>query len=119
MKFRFRAGLKATLVKLRRYLMGWRALERVMRFHQILPLIAVLSICAAGAALASPGSGGAPDPASSAAPVGKALLDGNDAPIVSGRSVSARHKSRMHHVRINPDQLSDAPLAYESAPSGE
>jgi hypothetical protein len=91
-----------------------------MRFHQILPLIAVLSLCAAGAALASPASGSGPDPASSTvAPVGKALLDGNDAPIVSGRSVSAHHKSRMHHVRINPDRLSDAPLADEGTPSGE
>ncbi|MGO9673551.1 MAG: hypothetical protein ACLPSF_05195 [Methylocella sp.] len=89
-----------------------------MRFHQFFLSIAILSLCAAGPALASPAVSG-PAPASAAAPVGKALLNANDAPIVSGRSVSAHHKSRMHHVRINSDRSSDAPLANEAAPSAE
>ena len=89
-----------------------------MRFHQILPSIAILCLCAS-AAFASPVSGARPDRDVAAAPVGKALVDAHEAPIVSGRSVSAHHKSRMHHVRVNPDELRNAPLADESAPSGE
>jgi hypothetical protein len=88
-----------------------------MRFHRILPSIAILCFCTA-AAFASPASGGRPNRDFSAAPVGKAL-DAHEAPIVSGRSVSAHHKSRMHHVRINPDKLGNAPLADENPPSGE
>ena len=89
-----------------------------MRFHQILPTIAVFCLCA-GAASASPASGGGPDREVAAAPVSKAALDAPDAPIVSGRSVSAHHKSRMHHVRINPGVLNNSPLADEGAPAGE
>ena len=89
-----------------------------MRFHQILPTIAVLCLCTCGA-FAGPASGGAPDRDVAAAPVSKAVLDTHEAPIVSGRSVSAHHKSRMHHVRVNPDALSNSPLADEGAPAGE
>jgi hypothetical protein len=89
-----------------------------MRIHKFLPLVAILCLCA-GAAFAGPVSGGGPDHDVAAAPVSKALLDAHEAPIVSGRSVSAHHKSRMHHVRSNPDGLSDEPLADEIAPSSE
>ncbi len=89
-----------------------------MRFMKLLPSIAVLSLGAAGLASASPAAGGGPDPAPAGSPVAKAALDANE-PIVSGRSVSAHHKSKMHHVRANPDHLGDAPLADEIAPAGE
>lgn len=89
-----------------------------MRFHQILPLITILCLCTGGA-FAGPASGGGPDRDVAAAPVSKVVLDTHDAPIVSGRSVSAHHKSRMHHVRVNPDALSNSPLADEGAPAGE
>ena len=87
-----------------------------MRFYQTVPTIAILCLCMGGA-FASPASGGGPDRDVAAAPVSKAVLDTHEAPIVSGRSVSAHHKSRMHHVRVNP--LSNSPLADEGAPAGE
>jgi hypothetical protein len=96
-----------------------------MRFHQIFPVIAIsglcaiLSLCAMGSAFANPTSGGGGEPAAVAAPVGKASLDTSEAPIVSGRSASAHHRSKMHHVHLNLDQLGGAPLADETAPAGE
>lgn len=85
-----------------------------MRFHQILPTIAVLGSFVAGAAVANPASRGAEVPANAnPAPVGKVLAESYAAPIVSGRSASAHRKSRMHHVRSGSERQDDAPLADE------
>jgi hypothetical protein len=53
-------------------------------------------------------------PASSAA-----YAVANEAVVVSGRSVSAHHKSRMHHVRVKRDDSADAPVAGDLAPQSD
>jgi hypothetical protein len=81
-----------------------------MRFPIDLAFISFFSLAAAGAALGSPISSSGPVTERAAASVATAE---NEAPIVSGRSISARHKSKMHHVRTAPDQAIEGPFADE------
>ena len=96
-----------------------------MRFHQIFPAIAIsglcaiLSLCAAGAAFASPDLRRERRTRTVTRLSARRVLDTNEAPIVSGRSASAHHRSKMHHVHMNLDQLRRRPLADEATPSGE
>ncbi len=81
-------------------------------------LVSIFSLAIAGAAFASPvsGKGSAAEAPAAPAPVARTAYDANEAPIVSGRSVSAHRKSKMHHVRISPDQFGDGQLAEEATP---
>ncbi len=54
-----------------------------------------------------------------AAPPNRAAGVANEPVVVSGRSVSAHHKSRMHHVRVKSDDSAAAPVAGDLAPQSD
>jgi len=55
-----------------------------------------------------------------AAPANRAASGvANEPVVVSGRSVSAHHKSRMHHVRVKNDDSAAAPVAGDLAPQSD
>ncbi len=82
-----------------------------MDFRGILAISVALSFMGAIAAPARPLSERAADANAKAAPVAAAAYAPNEAPIVSGRSVLTHHKSKMHHIRVRPDEALDAPGA--------
>jgi hypothetical protein len=88
-----------------------------MSLQKSLLRISVFGAMAIGPAFGGPVSGKGSEPGPAAPTVAPAAY--NEAPIVSGRSVSARHKSKMHHVRARPDQPGEGLLADEGPAAGQ
>ncbi len=87
-----------------------------MSFHKVFAICSIFGLLAAPVAFANPVSSAAQESSGgNAAPVTSAAYEPNDAPIVSGRSVMTRHKSKMHHVRIKPDDALDADTPGKAA----
>jgi hypothetical protein len=94
-------------------------LEWTMHFQKSLFLVSILNLAAAGSACGSPMSGNGSDAAPAGATVAKTAYDTHAAPIVSGRSVSVHHKTKLHHVRSNPDSSSEESLADVAPPPNQ
>ena len=84
-----------------------------MTIGRIFGILFLLSIAATGAALAGGNPKGAgikgdhPLPTSRSASARHARPQ---APIVMGRSVSVRHKTKLHHIRMKPLELVETPV---------
>ncbi|WP_041368142.1 hypothetical protein [Methylocella silvestris] len=63
---------------------------------------AALFVMASGGLSANP-LAAAPAPDQGVAPA--AYPERHEAPIVLGRSIGVRHKTKMHHVRLKPDEI--------------
>ncbi len=95
-----------------------------MAFGKVLSVLVVLSVAATGAALArdiSSGTEGGKGNTVKAMSGDKAAKGGQapasvrhtkpQAPIVMGRSVSDRHKTKLHHVKMKPLDSTDSTAA--------
>jgi hypothetical protein len=76
-------------------------------------IFACLSLFAAGTAMAGRISNDATGAKGDGAPVTSAIdqTSHEEGPVVWGRSVSIHHKTRMHHVKMKPEDL--APVVTE------
>ncbi len=100
-----------------------------MTFGKVFGVLVVLGLAATGAAMARDISNGTPGVMGDSA----SLVKGDkatakreqvpvsvrhakpQAPIVMGRSVSAHHKTKLHHVKMKPLDLIDTPISADGS----
>ncbi len=89
-----------------------------MRVGRIIGILIVSNLVATGTALAgniSKGSGGKGDHALPTSGLASARHARPQAPIVIGRSVSVRHKTKLHHIKMKPLESTETSASADNS----